>query len=79
MVKKEIKDKDALLKHLSSNKFNWFKDGKNKSGDFKFKADCTYSTSYRETGTWIVIDERTFWLKNNKGVLWTLKFVDDFG
>ena len=60
------------------NRFDWFKDGESKSGFFEFGSDGTYQSNFA-SGTWEVIDKRTFWKKNTNGDLYTIRFIDDFG
>ena len=55
-------EKDQLKEHMMKNKFEWLKDGANKSSEYSFSADGTYSstTSAATNGTWKVLDANMF-------------------
>jgi len=67
--------KKGLEKILTSNVFDWLKDGMNTNGDFTFKTDGSmlYSKTPDKSATWKVMDSETFWINLNHN-FFTLKY-----
>jgi len=76
---KPIQEKNELKSYLLENKFDWIQGGGDDKGIVKFQAGGIVTYNDAKMGSWRVLNQCIFQIKDINGIYYTLKFKDNYG